>query len=67
MRFRNLFDMREYLVRLIDLGLGNCRPLLDRRGCACGQGPVPLGDPGGGEPGSTDGQSVSLSCRRMEP
>ena len=67
MRFRNLFDMREYLNRLIDLGLGNCRPLLDRRGCACGQGPVPLGDPGEGERVSADGQSVYLSCRRMEP
>lgn len=49
MRFRNLFDLREYLDRLIDLGLGNCRPLLDRRGCACGREPVPLGDPGEGE------------------
>ena len=66
MRFRNLFDMREYLDRLIDLGLGNCRPLLDRRGCACGQGPVPLGDPGAGERVSADGSMVFLTCRRME-
>ena len=66
MRFRNLFDMREYLDRLIDLGLGNCRPLLDRRGCACGQGPVPLGDPGEGERVSADGQSVYLTVRLME-
>ena len=67
MRFRNLFDMREYLDRLIDLGLGNCRPLLDRRGCACGQGPVALGDPGGGGRVSADGRRGYLSCRRMEP
>lgn len=66
MRFRNLFDMREYLDRLIDLGLGNCRPLLDRRGCACGIDPAPLGDPGEGERVSADGATVFLSVRRQE-
>ena len=66
MRFRNLFDLREYLDRLIDLGLGNCRPMLDRRGCACSHEPAPLGDPGEGERVSADGQSVYLSVRLME-
>lgn len=66
MRFRNLFDLREYLDRLIDLGLGNCRPMLDRRGCACSHEPAPLGDPGEGEWVSADGKSVYLSVRLME-
>ena len=65
MIFRSLFDLREYLDRLIDMGIGSAQPMLDRRGCDCGQGPVPLGDPGEGERVSADGQSVYLSVRLM--
>ena len=31
MRFRSLFDLREYLDRLIDMGIGSAQPMLDRR------------------------------------
>ena len=67
MIFRSLFDLRDYAQRLIDIGIGSAQPMLDRRGCDCGQGPVALGDPGEGERVSTDGSMVFISCRRMEP
>ena len=66
MIFRDLFELRAYLNRFVEMGLGHCRPMLDRRGCACGDGPVPIGDPGEGERVSGDGSMVFLSCRRME-
>ena len=66
MTFRSLFDLREYLDRLIDLGLGGAVPMLDRRGCDCGQWLVRIGDPGEGERVSDDGSMVFISCRRME-
>ena len=66
MIFRSLFDLRAYLDRMIDMGIGHARPMLDRRGCDCATGPVPLGDPGEGERVSADGSMVYLSCRRME-
>lgn len=66
MMFRDLTDLQAYVNRLVRLGLGHCRPMLDRRGCACGQGPAPLGDPGDGERVSADGSTVYFSVRRME-
>lgn len=66
MIFRDLFELQGYVNRFIENGLGHCRPMLDRRGCDCGQTPVPLGDPGDGERVSADGSMVFLSCRRME-
>ena len=66
MIFRSTFDLRDYAQRFINLGLGHARPMLDRRGCDCATGPVPLGDPGEGERVSADGSMVYLSCRRME-
>lgn len=66
MIFRDLFELRAYVDRFITIGLGHCQPMLDRRGCACGIEPAPLGDPGEGERVSADGQSVYLSVRLME-
>ena len=66
MIFRSLIDLRDYLDRLIDMGIGSAQPMLDRRGCECGTGPVSLGDPGEGERVSADGSMVYLTCRRME-
>ena len=66
MIFRDLFELRAYVDRFITIGLGHCQPMLDRRGCDCAQGPVPLGDPGDGERVSADGSMVYLTCRRME-
>lgn len=66
MIFRDLFELKAYVSRFIDAGLGHCKPVLDRRGCECGASPVPLGDPGDGERVSADGSMVFLSCRRME-
>lgn len=66
MTFRDLFSLRAYVVRMIELGFGHSRPMLDRRGCDCSKGPVPLGDPGEGERVSADGSTVFLTCRRME-
>ena len=66
MIFRDLSDLKQYVDRLVNLGLSHCQPMLDRRGCNCATGPVPLGDPGEGERVSADGSMVYLSCRRME-
>lgn len=66
MIFRSLFDLRAYLDRMIDMGIGHAKPVLDRRGCDCASGPVHLGDPGDGERVSADGSQVYISCRRME-
>lgn len=66
MIFRDLFSLQQYVVRMIELGFGHCRPTLDRRGCDCGTGPVPIDDPGEGERVSADGSTVFLTCRRME-
>ena len=66
MMFRNVYDLRQFADRLIDLGLAHARPMLDRRGCDCGPGPVPLGDPGDGERVSADGSVVYLTARRTE-
>ena len=64
--FRDCVAARDYFQRFIDLGLGAAQPVLDRRGCDCTHGPVPLGDPGDGERLSEDGAKVFVSCRRME-
>ena len=66
MIFRDLFELRAYVLRMIELGMGHAQPMLDRRGCDCGTGPVPIGDPGEGERVSADGSMVFLTCRRME-
>ena len=66
MLFHDLNELKQYIDRMVGLGLGHARPMLDRRGCDCGTGPVPLGDPGDGERVSADGSMVFLSCRRME-
>lgn len=49
MIFHDCFELRAYADRFINLGLGHARPMLDRRGCACGNEPTPLGDPGDGD------------------
>ena len=64
--FRDVFDLKRFADRLINLGIGHAQPMLDRRGCECKDGPVPLGDPGDGERVSADGSQVYLTCRRME-
>ena len=66
MIFRDLSELKSYIDRLVMMGLGHARPMLDRRGCDCGTGAVPLGDPGDGERVSADGSQVFLSCRRQE-
>ena len=66
MIFRDCFELKQYIDRMVLMGLGHARPMLDRRGCDCGTGPVPLGDPGDGERVSADGSTVFLSARRME-
>ena len=66
MLFHDLNELKRYIDRMVGLGLGHARPMLDRRGCDCGTGPVPLGDPGDGERVSADGSMVFLSARRME-
>ena len=66
MIFRDLFELSNYINRFINMGMGHCKPMLDRRGCNCGIGPVPIGDPGEGERISSDGSMVYLSARRME-
>lgn len=38
MIFRSLFDLRAYLDRMIDMGIGHAQPVLDRRGCDCASG-----------------------------
>ena len=67
MIFHDLTELKQYIDRMVGLGLGHARPMLDRRGCDCGKDPVPLGDPGDGERVSVDGSMVFLSARRMEP
>lgn len=64
--FRDVLELKAYVDRFVNLGLGHCQVKLDRRGCDCGKGPVPLGDPGEGERVSADGSTVFLTCRRME-
>ena len=66
MIFHDLTELKQYIDRMVGLGLGHARPMLDRRGCDCGTGPVSIGDPGEGERVSADGSMVFLSCRRME-
>ena len=66
MLFHDLTELKQYIDRMVLMGIGHVRPMLDRRGCDCAQGPVPLGDPGDGERVSTDGSMVYLTCRRME-
>jgi len=66
MIFRDMLDLKRFVDRMINLGLGSAQPMLDRRGCDCGQGSVPLGDPGDGERVSADGSMVFITCRRME-
>lgn len=66
MIFRDVIELKSYVDRAVSLGLGHCRPMLDRRGCECGQSPVPLGDPGEGERVSSDGSMVFLTARRQE-
>ena len=66
MIFRDLFELKAYVSRFIELGLGHCQPMLDRRGCDCGDGPVCLRDPGEGERVSADGSMVFLSARKGE-
>lgn len=66
MIFRDLFGLRDYVLRMIELGMGHAQPMLDRRGCECGKGPGAIGDPGEGERVSADGSQVYISCRRME-
>ena len=66
MIFHDLTELKQYIDRMVGLGLGHARPMLDRRGCACGNEPAPLGDPGDGERVSADGSQVYLTCRRME-
>ena len=66
MRFATLLDLQQYVDRLVRAGLGLAQPMLDRRGCECCSGPVPLGDPGDGERVSADGSMVFLTVRRME-
>ena len=39
MIFRSIFDLRAYLDRMIDMGIGHAQPVLDRRGCDCASGP----------------------------
>ena len=46
MIFHDLTELKQYIDRMVGLGLGHARPMLDRRGCACGDEPAPLGDPG---------------------
>ena len=48
MIFHDLAELKAYTDRMVSLGLGHARPMLDRRGCECKEGPVPLGDPGDG-------------------
>ena len=50
MIFRDLSDLKSYVDRLVNLGLSHAQPMLDRRGCDCGHGPVAIGDPGAGVP-----------------
>ena len=64
--FRDVFGLKRFADRLINLGIGHAQPMLDRRGCECGKGPVRIGDPGEGERVSADGSQVYLTCRRME-
>ena len=64
--FATVLELRDYAQRFVDLGLGGAVPMLDRRGCDCGQGLVRIGDPGEGERVSEDGSMVFISCRRME-
>ena len=66
MLFHDLNELKQYIDRMVGLGLGHARPMLDRRGCARGDEPTPLGDPGDGERVSADGSMVFISCRRME-
>ena len=66
MIFRDCFELKQYIDRMVLMGLGHARPMLDRRGCDCGNGPVPLGDPGDGERVSADGSMVFLSARKGE-
>lgn len=64
--FLDCFAARDYFQRFIDLGVGAAQPMLDRRGCDCAQGAVPIGDPGDGERLSADRSQVFITCRRME-
>lgn len=66
MIFRTVLDLQAYVNRLVRTGLGLAQPMLDRRGCECGTGPVSIGDPGDGERVSDDKSQVYISCRRME-
>lgn len=66
MIFRDLFELKAYVSRFIELGLEHCQPMLDRRGLEPGKGEVGLCLPPDGERVSEDGTKVYLSCRRVE-
>lgn len=36
--FRDVFGLKRFADRLINLGIGHAQPMLDRRGCECGKG-----------------------------
>ena len=42
--FRDVLELKAYVDRFVNLGLGHCQVKLDRRGCNCGNGPVSIGD-----------------------